>query len=127
MRVPFLDPGVVRAAWRLPPDAILTGGGKQVTRRFLQSLVPGAPPRGAKQGFTFPWERWLRGPLRPFVQETLHNSPDHDALGLDRGRTLRMFEHFLQRDPAVSWLQVWSLFVLLRWQAENRASGRGDA
>jgi hypothetical protein len=29
-----------------------------------------------------------------------------------------MFDRFLRRDPGVTWHHVWSLFVLLRWQAE---------
>jgi asparagine synthase (glutamine-hydrolysing) len=116
MRVPFLDIDVVRAAWRLPADAIMAGGGKQVPRRLLRALLPDA---GRKQGFTFPWDRWLRGPLRPMVEETLGDSTVHEALGVDRGSALRMFQRFLRDDPGVSWLHVWSLFVLLRWQAEQ--------
>jgi asparagine synthase (glutamine-hydrolysing) len=121
MRVPFLDIDVVRAAWRLPADAITAGGGKQVTRRLLRALVPDAPPRGRKQGFTFPWNRWLRGPLRPLVEDVLRDSAAYDALGIDRALAVRMFERFQGKDPGVSWLHVWSLFVLLQWQSGQRA------
>lgn len=122
LRLPFLDVDVVRTAWRLPPQAMVAGGGKQTTRRLLQELLPDAPPRGNKQGFTFPWNRWLRGPLRPLVEETVRGSVAYDALGLDRALAQRMLDRFFRQDPSVSWYHVWSLFVLLRWQAERQVA-----
>ena len=118
MRLPFLDVDVVRAAWRLPARARLAGRGKATTRRLLRELLPEAPPRGGKQGFTFPWDRWLRGPLRPLVEDTVRSSGAYDTLGLDSASARQMFDRFLRRDPGVTWHHVWSLFVLLRWQAE---------
>jgi asparagine synthase (glutamine-hydrolysing) len=123
MRVPFLDVDVVRAAWQLPAGVVLAGD-KGVTRRLLHTLLPDAPPRGRKQGFTFPWERWLRGPLRPLVEETLRDSPGYGALAIDRALALRMFKRFLANAPDVSWLHVWSLFVLLQWQSQQRPGPR---
>jgi asparagine synthase (glutamine-hydrolysing) len=121
MRVPFLDVEVVRAAWRQPPQTLMAGGGKGTLRRLLRTLVPDAPPRGRKQGFTFPWDRWLRGPLRETVGDTIRSRRALDTLGIDRAAAGRMFERFLQDDPDVSWRHVWSLFVILRWEAEQQA------
>ena len=117
--MPFLDLDVVRAAWRLPPRALMAGGGKRTLRRLLRGLLPDVPPRGKKQGFTFPWERWLRGPLRGTVEDTIRGHSALDALGIDRAAACRMFERFQQDDPDVSWRHVWSLFVVLRWEAEQ--------
>jgi asparagine synthase (glutamine-hydrolysing) len=118
MRVPFLDIDVVRAAWH-QPTAEVARGDKRILRRMLQALVPDAPPRGQKQGFTFPWDRWLRGPLRATVQDTIRNQGALDALGVESKAADRMFDRFLRNDPDVSWRHVWSLFVVLRWQAEQ--------
>jgi asparagine synthase (glutamine-hydrolysing) len=129
MRVPFLDIDVVRAAWRQPPGDVMAGTGKRALRRLLRNLVPDAPPRGKKQGFTFPWDRWLRGPLRGTVEDTIRGQAALDTLGIDRAAACRMFERFLHNDPDVSWRHVWSLFVVLRWEAEQRLrpGGRGSA
>jgi len=54
------------------------------------------------------------------VGDTLHAHDAYDTLGLDSGSGRRMFDQFLAEPDAVSWFDIWSLFVLLRWHAEQR-------
>ena len=61
-RTPFLDPGVARAAFRLP-DALKVrqGKGKWILRKWLERHLPEAQPFAPKQGFTVPVGAWIAG------------------------------------------------------------------
>ncbi|MEO8075599.1 MAG: asparagine synthase C-terminal domain-containing protein [Acidobacteriota bacterium] len=120
MRVPYLDLEVVKAAWQLAAgDQIGHGRGKAILRRLLERLVPGVPHRRPKTGFTFPWDAWLRGPLKAMVGDTLLTSRTYEALGLDPRSGFQLFDRFLAVPGAVSWFDVWSLFILVSWRAEQ--------
>jgi asparagine synthase (glutamine-hydrolysing) len=59
-RMPFLDKGVVAAAFRLP-DAmkVRDGMGKWILRKWLEKNLPMARPYAQKQGFTVPIGQWI--------------------------------------------------------------------
>ena len=71
VRTPFLTEAVHAAAWSLrdgdrkPP---VSGAGKPMLRRLLQTRVPGIGFDRRKQGFAVPLGEWIRGPLRSWVQ-----------------------------------------------------------
>jgi asparagine synthase (glutamine-hydrolysing) len=121
MRLPYLDIAVARAAWGLTAaDQMAAGRGKAVLRRLLERALPGLDHRRPKVGFTFPWNEWLRGPLKSVVGDVLQSGGAYDDLGLDAGSGRRMFDQFLQARGAASWFHVWSLFVLLDWHAKQQ-------
>jgi asparagine synthase (glutamine-hydrolysing) len=81
-RMPFLDKGVVAAAFRLP-DAmkVRDGMGKWILRKWLEKNLPMARPFAQKQGFTVPIGQWIanRGAIlgslvarQPGVMEIAH-------------------------------------------------------
>ena len=81
-RTPFLDPGVMAAAYRLP-DAMKIRGkmGKWILRQWLANNLPEAQPFAPKTGFTVPVGAWIKskgsrlGPLvaaQPGVAEIAH-------------------------------------------------------
>ncbi len=59
-RTPFLDSGVVAAAFLLP-DALKVnkGLGKWLLRRWLEKNCPAAQPFAPKKGFTVPIGQWI--------------------------------------------------------------------
>jgi asparagine synthase (glutamine-hydrolysing) len=81
-RTPFLDPGVMAAAFRLPDRMKLRGGmGKWILRQWLETNMPLAKPFAPKSGFTVPVGAWIKakgarlGPLvaaQPGVAEIAH-------------------------------------------------------
>jgi asparagine synthase (glutamine-hydrolysing) len=122
MRVPYLDLDVIRAAWPMGASDHMAGGvSKAIPRRLLERLLPAVSLPQQKMGFTFPWNQWLRGPLKPMVGDVLASSDAYAALGLDREGGRRLFDDFVHARGAVSWFQVWSLFVLLQWHDEHGA------
>jgi asparagine synthase (glutamine-hydrolysing) len=71
-RAPFLDRGVLEAAWRLPTSTkVRDGTSKWVLRRILYRHVPPALVDRPKMGFGVPLAEWLRGPLRPWAEDLL--------------------------------------------------------
>jgi asparagine synthase (glutamine-hydrolysing) len=121
MRVPYLDLEVVTAAWQVSGRDQLAGGrGKAILRQLLERLMPAVSHRRPKCGFTFPWDEWLRGPLKSLVGDTLRTNAAYDTLGLVSRSGSRMLDRFLAGPEAHSWFDVWSLFVLLSWHAEQQ-------
>jgi asparagine synthase (glutamine-hydrolysing) len=74
-REPFLDHRVAELAATVPADRKIEGGDlKRVVKRVAERHVPHECIHRPKKGFVAPVEAWLRGPLRPRVDELL--SPD---------------------------------------------------
>jgi asparagine synthase (glutamine-hydrolysing) len=71
-RVPFLDHEVVELAMRIP-DAwkIRNGESKWILKQAFRDLLPDPVRRRSKEGFSMPMKNWLRGPLRPLLDELL--------------------------------------------------------
>jgi asparagine synthase (glutamine-hydrolysing) len=69
-RAPFLDPGLVELAARLPPHWKLNGRGrKHVLKRSQKGRLPAGILARRKEGFNAPVSSWLAGPLRALAQE----------------------------------------------------------
>lgn len=89
VRVPFLDPRIIRFAFRLPDRLLFDqGGGKAILRRLLARRVPESLFARPKMGFSVPIGDWLRGPLRDWA-EALLAPPRLGASGLYDVATVR--------------------------------------
>jgi asparagine synthase (glutamine-hydrolysing) len=116
VRVPLLDHALVEFVMGLP-DKHKTPHGtpKRLMVESLAGLLPESIVRRPKQGFTFPFELWIRGELRTFCAARL--GPHHlGARGIFRPDGLRqLWQAFLDGRPEVSWSRVWLLVVLEEW------------
>ncbi len=75
VRVPLLDPDLTRLAARLPIRYQQRGGtGKWVLRKAMEPYLPRSVIHRPKTGFGAPLRAWLRGDLRPLVDELLSSS-----------------------------------------------------
>jgi asparagine synthase (glutamine-hydrolysing) len=117
LRVPFLDRALVEACFRIPGARKLEG---PLPKGLLLAslgveLLPEIVNR-PKRGFTLPFERWLRGEMRPVVEDSLLNGNwGQTTVKPDAAR--RVWNRFLSGET--SWSRPWSLFVLQRWCANN--------
>jgi asparagine synthase (glutamine-hydrolysing) len=117
LRVPFLDPALVEACFRIPGDRKLQGRSpKSLLLASLGVELPKEIVNRPKRGFTLPFERWLRGEMRPVVEEALLNS-DWDQTGINPNAAGEVWKRFLSGET--SWSRPWSLFVLKRWCEQN--------
>jgi asparagine synthase (glutamine-hydrolysing) len=72
VRVPFLNQEMLELTARMPPDLKLRGlKRKYILKRAAEKLLPRELVWRKKAGFGAPIRSWLRGPLRPMVDELL--------------------------------------------------------
>jgi asparagine synthase (glutamine-hydrolysing) len=72
VRVPLLDPELVRLAARLPVEYKQHGRvGKWIFRRAMARYLPSEVIHRSKTGFGAPLRHWLRNDLRPLVDDVL--------------------------------------------------------
>jgi asparagine synthase (glutamine-hydrolysing) len=72
VRAPFLSPDFFRFAWSLPTEWLVgPAGTKLLLREFASRLLPNVNWTRPKRGFAIPLDRWLRGPLRQWAEDTL--------------------------------------------------------
>ncbi len=68
VRCPFLDAKVVELALSIPSRLRL---GKRLLRRAFRGLLPRAVMDRPKKGFGMPVAAWLRGELRPMLEDAM--------------------------------------------------------
>lgn len=123
VRVPYLDRRVVDLVASLPgPSKLERGRPKPLLLDAAAGAVPEEVWRRPKQGFTFPWEQWLRGPLRPLGDEALRDAARLRALGLEPRETGRLWQAFLDGGPGLSWSRIWCLIALREWSARTKVT-----
>ena len=118
VRVPLLDHQLVEAVLRLPEAAQRTGDSpKGLLRRAVGDLLPAAVRnRRDKQGFVFPFDVWLRGPLRRVCEEwqrSLEGVLRPDATAAIQ----RAYE-----GRRLHWSRAWALAVLGGWRTTQGAA-----
>ena len=115
VRAPLLDHRILEFAARLPSALKMNGRqGKLPLRALAARRLPADIVNLPKRGFSIPAAQWLRGELRPLVEETLSNSGlPTDLLRTDRLR--QMWRDHLRgaRDHSVF---LWGLMMLSLWQ-----------
>ena len=120
VRVPLLDHVLAEYVVGLP-DAQKWPNGvpKRLLVESLRGLLPHEIVHRPKLGFVLPFDRWMRGALRPFCEERL--APRRlGARGIIRPRALQeLWQAFLSGGRSVSWSRVWVLVALEEWLERN--------
>lgn len=114
-RVPLLDHRVIEVSWKLPQSSLIENGlTKAPLRKLLYRMVPQNLIDRPKTGFSVPLVRWLRGPLRPWVEECLSESNlAHSPL--DRRAVRGTWMAFLNgRDGLAA--SVWTSLMFESWR-----------
>lgn len=123
VRVPLLDHRLVERFAPAPSAHKMRGmRGKRSLRRALKARVPAQVLAGKKRGFDTPVSAWLRGVLRPELEQALRSLPEdwfrREALARTHG------EHMAgKRDHG---RLLWSLLVLERWRQRHDVVGLAD-
>src|SRR5208282_2077468 len=117
LRVPFLDRSLVEACFRIPGAEKVKGNlPKGLLLASLGVELPGEIVNRPKRGFTLPFERWLRGEMKPVVEDALLKS-NWDQTSISASAVRDVWNRFLAGET--SWSRPWSLFVLARWCEQN--------
>jgi asparagine synthase (glutamine-hydrolysing) len=115
LRVPFIDREVAAASASIDDSLKLAAGtAKPLLVGAFRDVLPREVWDRPKRGFTLPFERWMRGPLREEVESAL--STDRVArVGLSRTATRSVWAAFLGSRGGVNWSRPWALYTLVRW------------
>ena len=118
VRVPFLNQEMLELAARMPPDLKLRGlKRKYILKRAAEKLLPRETVWRKKAGFGAPIRSWLRGPLRPMVNDLLSEETVRRR-GLFRPEEVsRIIDANLSGREDYN-LQVFQLLNLELWQRE---------
>ncbi|MGH2453072.1 MAG: asparagine synthase (glutamine-hydrolyzing) [bacterium] len=121
VRAPFLDHRIIEFAWRLPRGLkVRQRQGKWIVRQVLARHVPAALTARAKKGFGVPVGDWLRGPLRPWVEELLNESRLRSEGFLRPAPIRRVWREHL--NGSHNWdARLWHALMFQAWFAEQRA------
>ncbi|HUQ30797.1 MAG TPA: asparagine synthase (glutamine-hydrolyzing) [Pyrinomonadaceae bacterium] len=116
VRVPFLNYELVELAARMPPDLKLRGWKrKYILKRVAEKLLPKDVVWRKKAGFGAPIRSWLRGPLRPLVDDLLSEETVKGRGLFDPGEVRRIIAANLSGREDYN-LQVFQLLTLEMWQ-----------
>src|SRR2546423_8504620 len=116
VRVPFLNHELVELAARMPPHLKLHGlKRKYILKRAAERLLPRDVVWRKKAGFSAPIRSWLRGPLRPMVDDLLSEETIRRR-GLFRPEEVRRIIDANLSGREDFNLQVFQLLNLELWQ-----------
>ncbi|HSS19389.1 MAG TPA: asparagine synthase (glutamine-hydrolyzing) [Pyrinomonadaceae bacterium] len=118
VRVPFLDHPLVEFVTHLPQEVKLTKGvPKALLVAALEDVLPQEVVNQTKRGFTFPWEKWLRGPLKDSVDKGLGDLSPALQQVVDHENVQSVWQSYL--DTKTTWSRPWSLYVLNEWTKKH--------
>ncbi|HEY8228677.1 MAG TPA: asparagine synthase (glutamine-hydrolyzing) [Pyrinomonadaceae bacterium] len=118
VRVPFLNREMIEMAARMPPRLKLRGlKRKYILKRALENLLPRDVVWRKKAGFGAPIRSWLRGPLRPLVNDLLSEEAVNRR-GIFRPREVRRVVEANLSGREDNNLQVFQLLGLELWHRE---------
>jgi asparagine synthase (glutamine-hydrolysing) len=116
VRVPFLNYEMVELAARMPPDLKLHGlKRKYILKRVAEKLLPKDVVWRKKAGFGAPIRSWLRGALRPMVDDLLSEETVRKR-GLFNPQEVRRIINANLSGREDFNLQVFQLLTLELWQ-----------
>lgn len=125
-REPLLDHRLLAFACSLPMHMLVRGSvGKWVLRQVVARRLRHQGPRGRKVGFAVPLARWLRGPLREWVESLLEPRALREN-GRFRPEAVRDLWEGLVAGRRVEH-RLWTVLMYLAWEAHWRGSRSGSS
>ena len=114
-REPLLDHRIVDLAARLPMDLKYRNGeSKYLLRKILSRHIPAELYDRPKKGFRSPVDSWLRGKLRPLVENYLGPEAIRKSGVFDPGEVSRWKKRFYDySSPGAP--RIWNLLMFQMW------------
>lgn len=114
LRVPFIDQPLLGWLWHQPAAfRFEPSGEKSALRDALRPLLPPALLSRPKRGFSLPFPLWMRGALKPFLEETFSPASVAHTDCFDPAAVRALWQSYQNGTDTRGWSRVWSLAVLL--------------
>jgi asparagine synthase (glutamine-hydrolysing) len=119
-RAPLTDHKFIEAAWKIPSTVRCAGAPeKPMQLELVRPLLGADYPYHRKQGFVFPFEKWVRGSsLFNVITDVLNERALASSIGLNSD-ALRTFT---DERAGGNWYTIWTVFSLMRWCQANRVA-----
>jgi len=115
VRPPYLDHRIIEFASTLPNQFKVNGRTlKVILKKLMKSKLPTSVIRRPKTGLDIPTHDWLRGPLRPFLEDTLSPVAVRQT-GLFRPEAIEMVVRDHMERRANLGYHLWGLMILFLW------------
>jgi asparagine synthase (glutamine-hydrolysing) len=111
LRAPFMDQDVVNFALSLPDELKRGTRSKYLLIEAFKDLLPTNVYDRKKQGFTLPWEQWMRHELKDFCQERINAFANR----IDAPQLQTEWEQFIMGRGQWTWSRLWSIVALEDW------------
>lgn len=113
VREPFFDHELVQYVLAVPDSIKKPIYPKQLLVEALGDLLPPEIVHRRKQGFVFPWEKWMKTELKSFCETALQRLAAQDFV--DGKKLLQQWQQFLKGDPSIRWIEIWLFVILSHW------------
>lgn len=122
VRAPFLDTALMEFVYRLPYHMkIRYGKRKYLLKRAFRDLLPREILTRKKRGFLIPTALWLKGLLRPLVEELLGERWLRQQ-GLFKPEVVRRWLKEHEAGMADHRKELWTLLILQLWLHHHKCS-----
>jgi asparagine synthase (glutamine-hydrolysing) len=119
-REPFFDQDLVEFVLSVPDKLKKPVYPKSLLVESLKPLLPDEIVFRKKQGFLFPWDKWLRNELRSFCDLRIKNISQRPFI--HGQKLLSCWQKFLAGDATIRWQEIWLFVVLEYWLEKNGVS-----
>ncbi len=117
-REPWLDHRIIEWAARLPVELKYNKGNKkyllkQLTHQYLPEQLMNRP----KMGFGIPFDKWMKGDLKPMVLATINETSLSQQNILNKEYVLNLLNNYYEGRSKEDW-QIWLIFMFMLWWKE---------
>ncbi len=117
VRVPFLDPEVVKLAFQMPGEFKISGKYRKIIlREAFRKFLPEELYTRPKHGFEVPLISWFKKELKSRLDEVVFNQEKIESQGIFNWDEIKRIKQKLYSlDPGDVHIQIWSLLVFQIW------------
>lgn len=118
VRVPYLDHKLVELMFSIKPATKLNQRmPKSLLLNSLSRKLPENLTNRKKMGFTLPFEKWMRGKMKPEMESVLMSPSKKLSMHISEAAIKQIWTSFLAGQ--CSWTRPWSLYVFKKWVEKN--------
>jgi asparagine synthase (glutamine-hydrolysing) len=125
VRAPLTDRRLIEAVWQVPAHVRCHGSpNKPFMWELVKPFLGADYPVRRKQGFTFPFKKWLNeeGTAKDIVWNTLSDRSAADRLGFNPRFLKTVANNFHANPASTPWSRVWSIYVIMNWCTRHRVA-----
>lgn len=116
LRNPFLDYSLVQHVWNIKNKKAIPP--KNILLNEFKNELPKSILNKKKTGFTFPWNKWMRGSLNSFCAMQMEFLEQTQLF--KKGSINTIWKEFNKGSKTFTWSRIWPLVSLAFWIKENK-------